>query len=602
MPAKLIATEDPQEEYNLTLEVGETWIIGRDPDICQLVIEDSATSREHARCTFKEAGYALENLSDTNPVTVNDLELSEARILEENDIVKIGSLSLRFTKEETSNSPSPKTEPEPEKGFHDDVFDLEEEENDKSNPIEEVLFNVTGDGRWLLKSVSGPNNGAEFSMEQGESYVIGTDASRCDIIFQDLSISREHARITIDTKGLVIIEDLGSRNGTLVDQTAIDGPKEINSSSLCTLGTSSFMVIDTQEERHTIVPPPLSSFGQVSTSTDTVKAANEAMQSLPAKEAAKQEEIAPRSEEKTANVMQAAGIILMLTVIAGIFIVVGLGTSSLFESNKIVAKSVDSKEMLAKAFIQYPQVRYTYNKASGKLFILGHVLTANERSRLLYNLSTLHFITSIDDNIVIDEFAWQQANPIIAQNPKWRNVTIQAPSPGRFVMTGQVENREEGDLLTEFIALNFLYPELLENRVIIVEEIKHTIETRLSDSGLLEVTVDITLGEVTFSGRIPQRESDILNEIITMTKKLNGVRVVKNFVVEQKVDQVMVDLTDQYEITGYSSIGNMSVNVVINGKILTKGDSLDGMEIIEIKKNAILLKKDGFRYKINYNE
>ena len=67
------------------------------------------------------------------------------------------------------------------------------------------------------------------------------------------------------------------------------------------------------------------------------------------------------------------------------------------------------------------------------------------------------------------------------------------------------------------------------------------------------------------------------------------------------VAQAMVNLSDRYEVTGSSLQGGSNLNVVVNGKILTKGDKLDGMTITQIEDNTIFLEKDGFQYKIDFN-
>ena len=58
----------------------------------------------------------------------------------------------------------------------------------------------------------------ELELEQG-NYVIGRDAS-CEIVLDDKTVSRQHARITVD-QDQVTVEDLGSRNGTHVAGTRI---------------------------------------------------------------------------------------------------------------------------------------------------------------------------------------------------------------------------------------------------------------------------------------------------------------------------------------------------------------------------------------------
>lgn len=63
--------------------------------------------------------------------------------------------------------------------------------------------------------VSGPNETHEISLDPaGMTLGRGSD---CDIILDDAAVSRHHARISRDSFGRWIIEDLGSQNGVLVD-------------------------------------------------------------------------------------------------------------------------------------------------------------------------------------------------------------------------------------------------------------------------------------------------------------------------------------------------------------------------------------------------
>jgi pSer/pThr/pTyr-binding forkhead associated (FHA) protein len=64
-----------------------------------------------------------------------------------------------------------------------------------------------------LEILSGPADGLSFEMKKPQM-VIGRDRD-ADISLPDLLVSRQHARITQD-RGEYWIEDLGSRNGTLV--------------------------------------------------------------------------------------------------------------------------------------------------------------------------------------------------------------------------------------------------------------------------------------------------------------------------------------------------------------------------------------------------
>ena len=51
---------------------------------------------------------------------------------------------------------------------------------------------------------------------------------------------------------------------------------------------------------------------------------------------------------------------------------------------------------------------------------------------------------------------------------------------------------------------------------------------------------------------------------------------------------------------GSSTFDGRGFSVVLNGKIYTLGDSVEGMTIAAIEPNTILLEKDGLKYKIDY--
>ena len=78
--------------------------------------------------------------------------------------------------------------------------------------------------------------------------------------------------------------------------------------------------------------------------------------------------------------------------------------------------------------------------------------------------------------------------------------------------------------------------------------------------------------------------------------------MVKNLTVLTKPSSELIDLSGKYTVTGNSKRGKVNQYVVIGGRILSKGDSLEGMRITEIEANTIFLEKDGTKYRINYNQ
>ncbi len=70
----------------------------------------------------------------------------------------------------------------------------------------------------------------EPSDQQGKIYEVSSEltigrAKSCDLVFEDSFISQEHVKITKNSKGLVV-EDLGSTNGTFLNNQKLRGPKQ----------------------------------------------------------------------------------------------------------------------------------------------------------------------------------------------------------------------------------------------------------------------------------------------------------------------------------------------------------------------------------------
>jgi pSer/pThr/pTyr-binding forkhead associated (FHA) protein len=72
----------------------------------------------------------------------------------------------------------------------------------------------------VLIGQTGPLNGQRWLVER--TLVIGRDAT-CDIVIADRQISRYHARLTPTEEG-VLLEDLGSKNGTFYNGARLEEP------------------------------------------------------------------------------------------------------------------------------------------------------------------------------------------------------------------------------------------------------------------------------------------------------------------------------------------------------------------------------------------
>jgi len=581
MAGFLIAEEGPLAGLVVRMEEGEEWIIGRDPDVCFQVIEDPMVSRKHVIFHLTDEGYQIENSSAVNPATINGKAIDTPTLLQEGDTIQIGSVFFRYTEKDPAEAPT-----------EEQVEAIEEETPtiyEESDDLEALAFTGGADARWIIKIISGPNAGAEFGLHEDSSYVIGKDPNTCDIIFQDLSVSRQHAEISVTPDGRVVIKDLGSRNKVLVNGLEIAEPTPLNTQDLIALGTTSFLVIDREQTRETIVSPAAG------------------FEYVPPGKEEKEEEVAVAAEEAAVKKDWKKMIIptrhLILAAIFALLLIIALGgIFSLFKSESVTISVADESQEVSKALKTFPEVEFSYNPSTGKLFLLGHVMTEVDHQEMMYMLKALHFIGSVDDNVIIDELVWEGTNALLSKNPNWRGVNLTSVVPGHFVLRGYVQTLELATELSEYINLNFPYLDKLDNQVVVENTLEAQIQSLLLEKNLINVTFQFSNGELILAGRVGSNHESDFNETIKTLKKVKGVRLVKNFVVITTPTSEYINISSKYKVTGSSKLGNVSQYVVINGKILSKGDSLDGMNITKIDENSIFLEKDGIKYQINYNQ
>jgi pSer/pThr/pTyr-binding forkhead associated (FHA) protein len=95
----------------------------------------------------------------------------------------------------------------------------------------------------ILEIVEGESAGTTFALSQplevGRSQELG-------IVLEDGEVSRRHARIS-PSDGSVVVEDLGSRNGSFVNEQPIDGPREVRPGDRVRIGLTVFELRSAQQ-------------------------------------------------------------------------------------------------------------------------------------------------------------------------------------------------------------------------------------------------------------------------------------------------------------------------------------------------------------------
>lgn len=624
MPAHLIAEEGPLRGLVLNFEEGEDWIIGRDPDIADFVIEDSTVSRKHARITKTPQGIFLQNLSRVNPVLINEEEHAERTLLKEGDRVQIGNHTFLFSEEplpDIASSAKKKSSKKQEKTGYDDIFgELEEpppppreEEPEEERDLEEtpsqpkaereetaydtifediessgeLPFNLLQPTALLLKVISGPNAGAEIGIEKDRSYIIGKDPNSCDVVFQDLSVSRNHARLSIDADGRIELEDLGSKNGTFVNGAPISEKTAITPQDMISLGTTVFLIIDREAPQETIYSPMVPTYESAKT---PLRAIGEELKAEPAQEEAVDWKKQPIPKKH----------LILAGSFVGIFFIVFLSFFSLFKSEPLQVHRKEPVEQIKEALAKYNAVQFSFNPGSGKLFLTGHVLTGVDYQEMMYRIDQINFIQGVENTVVIDELVWKTMNDIISNNPNWRSISIHSPQAGKFVVNGYVQTGEQAAQLNEYLTVNFPYLDRLQNRVVTEETLNAEIQSILVMHGFGGVSFQLTGGNLLLTGGYNSKMKSDYEKIVKALNALPGIAKVQDLALAGAPGNAGINITQQYQIGGSALYDGKGYSVVLNGKIYTMGDAIDGMQITSIEQKTILLEKDGLKYRIDY--
>lgn len=480
---------------------------------------------------------------------------------------------------------------------------LFEENNDDIGSLAEIDFGFIESGRWLLKVIGGPNSGAEFYMNAGQGYVVGNDPKSCDIVLYDKTVSRQHAKLSVSEDEKLFIEDLGSKNGILLNGIKIEQKTQFEPGVMVALGTTSFVVYDREGEVQTIITPILPAIVK-SLQKESTETASSLLRD---EERTASDDVKSKTSERKLGVEEnlkkvpSRGAHILLGCALCFFLLLGYGIYTLFHEEPVIIQTQENaNELIQNALKPFPSIRWTFNKSNGSLLLLGHVLTNADRNQVLYNLDSLKFIKNIDANgLVIDEGVWNEINSLLANNSVWRGITIHSHNAGQFVLSGELQTRQQAEQLSAYLSRNFPYLDLLKKELLVEEDVVNQISSWLREKQLMDVVVKMVNGEVLLSGSIAPTQQSDLDSVIVRVKQINGVRTIVNTVQVHTAEIGTVDISDHYSVGGKSRIGSR-FTVVINGRILSEGDELDGMTITKISAHRILLEKDNDKFRIDY--
>jgi len=96
-----------------------------------------------------------------------------------------------------------------------------------------------GAARLVVESVPGHDRGMEYDVEDGATLGRGD----VEIHLEDPFASTRHARL-VRQGGIVVLEDLGSTNGTYLNEELLEGPQPLHAGDRIRIGDSTFVYED----------------------------------------------------------------------------------------------------------------------------------------------------------------------------------------------------------------------------------------------------------------------------------------------------------------------------------------------------------------------
>jgi len=190
------------------LQLGEVVVVGRHADNA-IVIDDLMLSRQHAQFAWDGEAYTVQDLDSANGTFVNGQRISGPHRLVDGDEVRLDQ--FRFT------------------------FQMLPQAVEEATMVAPSVQAARGQKPRLLVR-AGPDAGQEIELTS-DSVTLGRAGRNAtwEIRLSDRTVSRPHARVQRDAEGYIVV-DLGSANGTLVNDQVISESCLLADGDVITIG------------------------------------------------------------------------------------------------------------------------------------------------------------------------------------------------------------------------------------------------------------------------------------------------------------------------------------------------------------------------------
>jgi pSer/pThr/pTyr-binding forkhead associated (FHA) protein/outer membrane protein assembly factor BamD (BamD/ComL family) len=195
-----------------------SYLIGRQEN-CDIVLPSSSVSRQHANIFVRDGRCYIEDLNSANGVTVDGQRVVKQRHLGTASQVRIGDYYL--------------------------YLEYKADDQLEDQDVRQTLFISDSPDHNKLVRVNDEFAGEEFILSEIDNTIGRTDENF--ILLSDPSISREHALITRNGDVYTLM-DLGSSNGTRVNNQEVDSPTQLEPGDVVEFGSVEFVYAQGDQE------------------------------------------------------------------------------------------------------------------------------------------------------------------------------------------------------------------------------------------------------------------------------------------------------------------------------------------------------------------
>lgn len=210
-------------------------VLGRDGS-ADFQIPLSTISRQHVRITETDGVYVIEDLGSTHGTMVNGkkLDKGEKKVLRNADVIELTKAKITASIEEEK------------------VASVELGEGTQAIAAKAVqgILGRLGQERSegpFFRVIAGPDEGARYSLSGTQQEWAMGRSKDCEFVLNDPNVSRKHAIVKKDWNGFTI-QDLGSKNGVLVNDKLIGKPRRLKDRDEVTVGPVRMVFIDPDAE------------------------------------------------------------------------------------------------------------------------------------------------------------------------------------------------------------------------------------------------------------------------------------------------------------------------------------------------------------------